>query len=243
VNDRDALLTAILNDPADDLARLVLADLLRESDDLDDRARGRFLWAGVTASQYRSTELIEDRLYYTAQDEFTEIASAGYPARWLAALGLGSSELDPRDWGWDSKHDRITVRLAMVTAVFTRGLLSGLTVPTSLWSVVAERVFASCPLEQLAYLKIPGLSFAIEKATAGWQVTGRFCLPRGRVSPAAGVVLAAVAPAPPPARGRQEWKAQTLVADRSGLLDAITSVSFRLAAELREVVGELWPGR
>jgi uncharacterized protein (TIGR02996 family) len=38
--DRDALLAAVLGDPADDTARLVLADCLRESDDEDDRARG-----------------------------------------------------------------------------------------------------------------------------------------------------------------------------------------------------------
>ena len=39
----------ILDSPADDTARLVPADLFRESDDADAVARGRFLWAGVTA--------------------------------------------------------------------------------------------------------------------------------------------------------------------------------------------------
>ena len=43
VTDRDTLLAAILEDPADDTARLVLADLLRESGDPHAQARGRFL--------------------------------------------------------------------------------------------------------------------------------------------------------------------------------------------------------
>ena len=41
VTDRDTLPTAILDDPADDTAGLVMADLLRESDDADAQARGR----------------------------------------------------------------------------------------------------------------------------------------------------------------------------------------------------------
>jgi uncharacterized protein (TIGR02996 family) len=39
VTDRDTLLAAVLADPLDDTARLVLADLLRESDDPEERAR------------------------------------------------------------------------------------------------------------------------------------------------------------------------------------------------------------
>ena len=39
VSDRDTLLAAILNDPADDTARLVLADVLRESDNPDAHTR------------------------------------------------------------------------------------------------------------------------------------------------------------------------------------------------------------
>jgi uncharacterized protein (TIGR02996 family) len=38
LNERNALLTVILENPADDTARLVLADLLRESDDPDTQA-------------------------------------------------------------------------------------------------------------------------------------------------------------------------------------------------------------
>ncbi|HVL15267.1 MAG TPA: TIGR02996 domain-containing protein [Gemmata sp.] len=41
MTDRDHLLAAVLADPADDGARLVLADLLRDGDDPDAQARGR----------------------------------------------------------------------------------------------------------------------------------------------------------------------------------------------------------
>jgi uncharacterized protein (TIGR02996 family) len=63
VSDRDTLHSAILDDPSDDTTRLVLADMLRESDDPDALARGRLLWAGVTASQFRSHDVIDDPAY------------------------------------------------------------------------------------------------------------------------------------------------------------------------------------
>jgi uncharacterized protein (TIGR02996 family) len=74
VPDHDKLHAAILNDPADDTARLIMADMLRESDDTEAQARGRFLWAGVTASRFRDEELIEDRLYSTATGEIAVVA-------------------------------------------------------------------------------------------------------------------------------------------------------------------------
>src|SRR5262245_35488686 len=58
VTEQETLLAAVLEDPSDDTARLVLADLLRESDDPEARALGRFLWAGVTASRFRDAEPI-----------------------------------------------------------------------------------------------------------------------------------------------------------------------------------------
>jgi uncharacterized protein (TIGR02996 family) len=56
MTDHDALLATVLENPADNTARLVLADLLRESEDGAQQAPGRFLWAGVTASAYHDDE-------------------------------------------------------------------------------------------------------------------------------------------------------------------------------------------
>jgi uncharacterized protein (TIGR02996 family) len=105
VTDRDTLHAAILDDPADDTARLVLADLLRESDDPDAQARGRFLWAGVTASRFRDEDVIEDPLYYAAQNEIAAVAADGFPARYVAELSVGPRPLTRSNWSWPAKGD------------------------------------------------------------------------------------------------------------------------------------------
>jgi uncharacterized protein (TIGR02996 family) len=66
MTDRESLLSAALDQRDDDTARLVLADFLREQGDPADVALGRFLWAGVVASRYRSANVIEDPEFYTA---------------------------------------------------------------------------------------------------------------------------------------------------------------------------------
>ena len=66
MTDRESLLSAALDQPDDDTARLVLADFLREQGDPADVALGRFLWAGVVAARYRSANVIEDAEFYTA---------------------------------------------------------------------------------------------------------------------------------------------------------------------------------
>jgi len=99
---RETLLATVLENPDDDTARLVLADLLRESDNAEERARGRFVWAGITAASYRDADLIEDKLFYIAQAEIAAVAADGFPAQWLAAIGVGPSPLTTRDWVWDT---------------------------------------------------------------------------------------------------------------------------------------------
>jgi uncharacterized protein (TIGR02996 family) len=66
MTEHSALLTAVLDDPDDDTARLVLADMLRESDNPDDQARGRFLWAGVTAHNFLKQGQTNDPLFHSA---------------------------------------------------------------------------------------------------------------------------------------------------------------------------------
>ncbi|HJZ59719.1 MAG TPA: TIGR02996 domain-containing protein [Gemmataceae bacterium] len=50
MTDREALLVAALGEPADDTARLVLADYLEENGEPD---LGRFVRTGVTAARFR----------------------------------------------------------------------------------------------------------------------------------------------------------------------------------------------
>lgn len=106
----------------------MLADWLREAADPAEVAFGRFLWAGVTASRFSADRVIDDPLYFSSQEEIAAVATAGYPARWVAALGLGPSPLTPGDWGWANTLDRVTVRVGSSAGVFARGLLAKRTV-------------------------------------------------------------------------------------------------------------------
>ena len=180
MTNRDALFASILADPVDDTARLVLADLLRESDDPDEQARGRFLWAGVTASRFHDHDLIEDSFYYTAQREIDAVASAGYPALWLSALGLGPQHLTAGEWAWDCTLDRVTVRIGAAVGTFTRGLLAELSVTLGEWFAVAPVALTMWPLELATATDIPGLPFAVEMTGSTWRLVGRLRVPRRR---------------------------------------------------------------
>jgi uncharacterized protein (TIGR02996 family) len=177
VTDRDTLLAAVLADPSDDTARLVLADLLRESDNPEERARRRFLWAGVTASRYRGEGPIEDCLYYEALAEIAAVAADGFPARWLADLGLGPRPLAPGDWAWDRVFDPVTVRVGGLAAVFERGLLAGLSVTLGEWYEVAAAALGAWPLELVSVTDAPGLTFAVGRLAGGWRLGARLRVP------------------------------------------------------------------
>jgi hypothetical protein len=41
--------------------------------------------------------VIDDPLYYAAQKEIAAVASAGFPARWVANLGIGPQPLTKGD--------------------------------------------------------------------------------------------------------------------------------------------------
>ena len=231
----------MLENPADDTARLVLADLLRESDDPDDRALGRFLWAGVTAARFRGDRVIDDPLYYAAQREIAAVASAGYPARWLCSLGAGPVPAD-RDWGWDSTFDRVTVRVGGVAGVFTRGMLAGLSLPLGDWYAIAPAALASWPLEQGTVTDVPGLAFSIDAADGAWRLSARLRVPGRRVPlVGGGVVPAAVASFASLTDGPGDWRVEEIRPDRAALVAGLTSVSASLVADLRDVAGDRWP--
>jgi len=241
VTDRHTLLAGVLAEPADDTIRLVLADLLRESDDIADQALGRFLWAGVTAAQFRHHDNIDDPIYYTAHAEIEAVAVEGHLYRWLSALGAGS--ISPRSdlWLWDCMLDRVTVRGGELVGVFTRGLLAELTLEWEEWLTIAPVVLSAWPLEVVNVADRPGLSLAIVQSDPGWQVTGGLEVPRRRGRMTGSVIPSADAPIPFLTGERTEWRVEELFADRESMVAAIGSVSARLAADLREVAGDRWP--
>lgn len=242
MTDRTALIHMVLENPAEDTVRLALADLLRESDDAGDQARGRFLWAGVTASRYRHDDLIDDPAYYAAQREIAAVADEGHPAQWLEDLGLcaGRPAAAP-PWVWQWTHDQFSAQLGRTLAVFTRGMLSKLNVALDTWYSVAAGVLRSQPLEAVAAADVPGLTFAIESVDSSWRLTARLKLPARSIPLLSGPIPTSYLPTPVLVQDECDWWAEQLFADRAELTERIGVESQSLAACLRETAGRAWP--
>jgi uncharacterized protein (TIGR02996 family) len=241
VTDRESLLATVLDNPADDTARLVLADLLRESDDADQKAQGRLLWAGVVAATFRTEELIEDRLFYTAQAELAAVAATGYPARWLSSLGLGPSPLPQRGWAWDNIWDRVSIRIGGVVGVFARGMLCELSVTREEWSAVAGASIAAWPLERVTVTDVPGLVFSIDRKTDGWTLTARLKLPGRKVSVTGRAIRRGDSSGLALTVGAADWRLDRVFPSRTELVAGVASASTALVANMRIVAGDLWP--
>ena len=153
----DALRATVLANPTDDTARLVLADLLRESDDPDAQAQGRFLWAGVTAAQLRDRGVIDDPQLEAARREIASVAEAGCPAKWVATLGLGPAPFTFGDWRWKGDADCIVVSVGNSSGYFTRGMLSRLALTLGEWYALAPAALALWPIEIVSATDVPGL--------------------------------------------------------------------------------------
>jgi uncharacterized protein (TIGR02996 family) len=176
VSSRSALLTQILENPADDTARLVLADLLRESDDPADQARGRFLWAGLTAHNFLKQGQTDDPTYLCAVEELGALAGIGYPARWLAELGVGPRPLTKGDWKVRLTENLVEAHIGPYSAVFTRGMMSVLMIDLAEWYDSGEKVLAQWPLERVEINDVPGLGlgFLILRKGNTWEVAAGF---------------------------------------------------------------------
>ncbi len=171
MNDRAAL----LGNPADDTARLVLADWLEEH---GEELFGRFVRAGVVASRFPSGGLIDDPTYYATLAVIASVAASGEPARWVAALGLGPTPLTQSDWGWDNTGDRVTVRVGASRGVFVRGVLTELELTLGEWYAVASAALAVWPVELVRVSDVPGLTFTVGPILTGWGLTGRVKAPQ-----------------------------------------------------------------
>lgn len=242
VSDREALLAAILADPADDTLRLVFADFLRETDDPNDRMLGRFIWAGVTAARFGGHDLIDDPLYYTAQREIASVAGAARPAHWLSALGLGPRPFAPRDWIWDSTLDRVTVRSGPTVGAFTRGMLAELVIGLDDWYELGAAILARWPVERVTFAESSEPVFWIDAPREDrplWRLTGvsSFVVhrrPAGRRR-RMGRLLAGLFGSPesevPPVEPMRSVVAD--FPDRAAMLLGLAQTSARLIEELR----------
>jgi uncharacterized protein (TIGR02996 family) len=175
VNSHSALLTLILENPADDTARLVLADLLRESDDEVEQSRGRFIWAGVTAHGLYVQGKITDPVYLTARTELLTLSRVGWPARWMSSLEIGPSPLTVNDWSIQERiSDRLVVNIGPRLGVFVRGMLTGLCVGLADWFDVADKALTSWPIEFVQMNDVPGLEMQIRRHAEEWEIACGF---------------------------------------------------------------------
>jgi uncharacterized protein (TIGR02996 family) len=239
VTARSALFAAVLNEPADDTARLVLADWLEEH---AEEPFGRFVRAGVVAGRYSETELIDDPDYYAALRTIAGVASAGAPAAWLAALGLGSGPPPLRgEWGWDNAGDRVAVRVGAAVGVFRRGLLAEVDVTLAEWVAGAERALAGWPIELVRATDVPGLCFRVDRRPDGWRLSARVKLP-GRNVPLTGLAMpSAMAPTVVLAHSSAELAADQLFPTRDELVANAARECAALADELKAEAGDRWP--
>jgi uncharacterized protein (TIGR02996 family) len=242
VTDAAVLWAACLADPADDTARLVLADLLRESHDPYEQARGRFLWGGVTAARLSAGgDLIDDPHYYVAQRELAAVATAGHPAHWLGLLGVGPDPLARSDWAWDATHDRVVVRIGDVLGTFARGMLAEVAAALDRWLALARPALGGWPVERVTVTDAPGLTLAVERLAGAWRLEARLRLGGRRVPLSRHVVPSAVSNAPILADGPAEWWVEEWFADRAALVEGVVQSSRVLVADLRQIAGDRWP--
>ncbi|QJW99874.1 TIGR02996 domain-containing protein [Frigoriglobus tundricola] len=238
MDDRTALLANVLNDPADDTARLVLADWLEER---GESVFGRFIRAGVVAARFRGAELIDDPDYYAALKTLTDLTTASHPALWLSALGLGPSRLAFGDWSWDGAGDRVTVRIGAALGVFSRGMLAELDVTLQLWHAVAPFALAAWPIERVRATDVPGLTFAVERVEQGWRITGRLRTPRRNVPLTGSALPSAMAPGAVLAQSSADWAADQFFADREALVQGAARECSLIVDDLKDVAGDRWP--
>lgn len=238
MSDRAALFANVLNTPADDTARLVLADWLEEH---GEDSRGRFLRAGVLVAQFGDVDFIDDPAYYAALAEMASIAKSGEPARWLASLGIGPPPLTASDWSWDNTGDRVAVRIGSCAGVFVRGLLTELEITLGEWYTLASSVLTLWPIEVVRATDVPGLSFVVEQLKQGWQLTGRVHLPRRNVPLTRHTIPTAIAPGAVLTHASAEWAADQFFADRTALVAEIAKESASIVEDLKDAAGDRWP--
>jgi uncharacterized protein (TIGR02996 family) len=172
MTDRDALLAAVFENPKDDTARLVLADHLRETDDPDSLALGRFLWAGVTASWFDKVSAWKSQLCITAMCEIGSLVD--YPAKWLSRLGLGPTLVTTDGWTREVMLDRVAVGIDEFQGVYSRGMLSELSLPLRKWYEIGSAALARWPLKYVRITDDPGLIFTIDHTPHGWGLICSF---------------------------------------------------------------------
>lgn len=264
MSDRSTLLAACLDSPADDTARLVYADWLREQDNPATQALGRFIWAGVTLAGFRGSAPVEDGMFFDAQKELNETAPRVLAAQLKTVLGW---EWEKTVWdSGDKKPDEVMAsrfhdsapggyrmhpgnvrrgadaikRLPCVT--YSRGMLCGLRLTLATWREVAASVLAACPLERVEVLDVPGLVLRVlREPDERWRLAGELRLSAIPPSAVFGPSGSYTAPASP-ATTLTEALPERGFHERSALVEEIGLTTEAVATCLRLDADDRWPG-
>lgn len=266
MTDRETLLAACLDQPADDVSRSVYADWLRDN----DSPVGRFLWAGVTLSRFRG-QVVEDGMFFDAQKELNAVAPQVIGTQLKALFGW--------EWGdvlWDQDGDaadRLTavhmpakakdgsprpsrtrnlpnVKKRFPAAIYERGMLCGLRIPMSPWRYYAERVLRCCPLDRVEILDVRGLTLRVMGPDAchpgdGWRMSAELKL---HAIPARAVFYQASPPHTEPALPAANYYRVNPDGSlphgysREMLVERAAIITDMLAIDLETSAGDRWPG-
>ncbi|MFM8271989.1 MAG: TIGR02996 domain-containing protein [Gemmata sp.] len=254
--DRAGFLRLILESPEDDTHRLVYADALRESPDPHDVLHGRFLWAGVTLSQFRGPEPVADGTFFDAIRDQAEAAPAVLAAQVRALFGW--------DWAgcaWDNAADapdRVTVRLLpppvsgetlrerrarrrnpspQPAVAWERGCVHALRLASAEWRSRATEVLSRCPVQRVAFTDVPGLAFGLVRSEhERWRFEATLVLPAvpARGNAPALPALRASRTFPPVEDEPGGWAREHLVGHAS---DAVGSMILDMMSD----AGDRWP--
>lgn len=256
VTERENLLASCLAEPADDTARLVYADYLREQDTPGTAAIGWFVWGGVTLSQFRGNAPVEDGMFFDAQKAVNDHAPGVMGSQLQALVGwdwnhvlwdqaadapdrLTCVEVPPKSSGGYRAHASSRARMAANRnrsgAVYERGMLHSLGLPLAAWRGVATSVLTACPLERVVLRDLPGLTLSVKGPVEGWRLTGELVLPPRPPRTTTTTVLSTTWP------DDSEYARGYVPLDRSTLGAVVEQATDWILYKLQLDSGEWWP--
>ncbi len=254
-DERAAFQSAILDQPDADDVRLVYADHLRESADEFDQLLGRFIWSGVTLSQFRGSEPAQDGMFF---DAIKEQATAG--PRVLATQLRSLFGWGPDEFAWDNANvapDRISACLIpdrvegeSVTqrrarrrrpdqapfVVWERGCVTRVRLTFEKWCDLGRHLLRHCPITGVEILNVPGLTFKILGPEKGWQLSATLRLGAEVVINHLNGESTAI-----PGGWDLKYPADPFES-RAILVDQVGAASRNIVHWLRDQVRERWPG-
>ena len=133
MSDGDALLSAILAQPDEDVPRLVYADWLEENGTAADRARAEFVRVQIALAGVGRTEMVPWNKPVMEQRGLEERLLAVYSANWLSPLRAPGGPLQS-----GATHGQ-----------FRRGFVEMVWMPAAWFVVRADVLFARAPVREL----------------------------------------------------------------------------------------------